>query len=113
MDAGSEGLSVRVPLAEALGRELVVREATTDAEIEAGFAELVKAGIAGLVVQNDPFFDFRRSHMLALSSRHRLPGIFHIREYPADGSAIFWSERFFFSRKIFFSMPLICIGLYP
>jgi hypothetical protein len=71
--------------AKALGRELVVQKAATDAEIDAGFAELVKAGIAGLVVQNDPFFDSRRSQILALSSRHRLPGIFHIREYPSDG----------------------------
>jgi putative ABC transport system substrate-binding protein len=68
-----------------LGRELVVQEAATDAEIESSFAAFVKAGVAGLIVQNDPFFDSRRSHILALSSSNRLPGIFHIREYPADG----------------------------
>jgi ABC-type uncharacterized transport system substrate-binding protein len=62
-----------------------VQESTTDAEIETGFAALVKVGIAALIVQNDPFFDSRRSQILALSSRHQLPGIFHIREYPADG----------------------------
>jgi putative tryptophan/tyrosine transport system substrate-binding protein len=71
--------------AKSLGRELVVQEAATDAEIEAGFAALVKAGVTALVVQNDPFFDSRRSQIVALSSRHRLPGIFHIREFPADG----------------------------
>jgi putative tryptophan/tyrosine transport system substrate-binding protein len=71
--------------ARTLGRELVVQEASTDAEIEAGFAALVKAGVTALVVQNDPFFDSRRSQIVALSSRHRLPGIFHIREFPADG----------------------------
>ena len=71
--------------AKQFGRELVVQEAATDAEIEAGFAAFVKAGVAGLIVQNDPFFDSRRSHILALSSSNRLPGIFHIREYPADG----------------------------
>jgi ABC-type uncharacterized transport system substrate-binding protein len=71
--------------AKALGHELVVQEATTGAEIEAGFSALVTAGVAGLVVQNDPFFDSRRSQILALSFRHKLPGIFHIREYPADG----------------------------
>jgi putative ABC transport system substrate-binding protein len=74
--------------AKALGRDLVVQEAATDAGIEAGFAELLKAGVAGLIVQNDPFFDSRRSQILALSSRHRLPGIFHIREYPADGGLL-------------------------
>ena len=71
--------------AQTLGREIVVQQATTDAEIEAAFAELVKAGVAGLIVQNDPFFVSRRDQILALSSRNRLPGIFHIREFPADG----------------------------
>ena len=71
--------------AKSLGRELVVQAATTDAEIEAGFAALVKAGVTALLVQNDPFFDSRRSQIVALSSRYELPGIFHIREFPADG----------------------------
>ncbi len=71
--------------AKSLGRELVVQEAATDAEIETAFAALDKAGIGGLIVQNDPFFDTRRSQILALSARNRLPGIFHIREFPADG----------------------------
>jgi putative tryptophan/tyrosine transport system substrate-binding protein len=71
--------------AKELGRELVVQEAATDAEIESSFAAFAKAGVAGLIVQNDPFFDSRRSHIVALSASIRLPGIFHIREYPADG----------------------------
>ena len=71
--------------AQTLGRELVVQEAATDAEIEAGFTALVKAGVTALAVQNDPFFDSRRGQIVALSSRHRLPGIFHIREFPVDG----------------------------
>jgi ABC-type uncharacterized transport system substrate-binding protein len=71
--------------AKELGRELVVQEAATDAAIEAAFAAFASAGVAGLIVQNDPFFDSRRSHILALSARDRLPGIFHIREFPADG----------------------------
>ena len=68
-----------------LGRELLVQEAATDAAIEAAFAAFAKAGAAGLIVQNDPFFDSRRSRIVALSASSRLPGIFHIREYPADG----------------------------
>ena len=71
--------------AKSLDLELVVQEASTDAEIEAGFAALVDADVTALLVQNDPFFDSRRSQIVALSSRHRMPGIFHIREFPADG----------------------------
>jgi putative ABC transport system substrate-binding protein len=47
--------------AQTLGRELFVQEAATDAKIDASFEKLVKAGAAGLIVQNDPFFD-SRSH---------------------------------------------------
>lgn len=71
--------------AQTLGRELVVQGAATDAEIEAGIAALVKAGATALMVQNDPFFDSRRNQIVALSSHYRLPGIFHIRDFPADG----------------------------
>jgi putative ABC transport system substrate-binding protein len=71
--------------AKELGRELVVQEAATDAAIEAAFAAFAKASAAGLIVQNDPFFDSRRKQIVALAASNRLPGIFHIREYPADG----------------------------
>jgi putative ABC transport system substrate-binding protein len=71
--------------AQVLGRELIVKEAATAAEIDERFVELTEAGVAALIVQNDPFFDSRRGQILALSSRHRLPGIFHIREFPMDG----------------------------
>ncbi|MCP4621474.1 MAG: ABC transporter substrate-binding protein [Bradyrhizobium sp.] len=71
---------------KSLGRALVVQEAATDAEIAAGFDALVKADVSALVVQNDPFFDSRRSQIIALSSRHRIPVIAHIREYPVDGA---------------------------
>jgi putative tryptophan/tyrosine transport system substrate-binding protein len=85
MEAVDEFRRSVVTAAQSLGRELVVQSATTDAEIDAGFAALIKAGVAALAVQNDPFFDSRRSRIIALSSRHQLPGIFHIREFPTDG----------------------------
>lgn len=71
--------------AQSLGRELTVQEAATDTEIAAAIAALAKAGVGGVIVQNDPFFDSRRSQIVALFSNSRLPGIFHIREFPADG----------------------------
>jgi putative tryptophan/tyrosine transport system substrate-binding protein len=83
--AGAAQAQAVAAAAKELGRELVVQEAATDAEIESGFAAFAKAGVTGLIVQNDPFFDSRRSHIVALSASNRLPGIFHIREYPADG----------------------------
>ncbi len=72
---GTEPAKQLQQAAQTLGREVVAQSATTDVEIEAAFSVLVKAGADGLVVQNDPFFDTRRSLIVALSSRHRLPGI--------------------------------------
>ena len=71
--------------ARTLSRKLVVKEATTEVEIDSALAGMVEAGVTALIVQNDPFFDSRRDKILALSARYRLPGIFHIREFPADG----------------------------
>jgi putative ABC transport system substrate-binding protein len=72
--------------AATLGRNLIVQQAATDAEIDASFDALVKARAGALVVQNDPFFDSRRSRIIALSSQNRIPVVAHIREYPADGA---------------------------
>jgi len=85
MQAVNEFQQSLVTAAQSLGRELIVQSATTDAEIDAAFAALIKAGIAALVVQNDPFFDSRRSQIIALSSRDQLPGMFHIRDFPSEG----------------------------
>src|SRR5204863_9586972 len=82
---GSEPANQLQQAAQTLGRKVVVQSAATDAEIEATFAALAKAGVDGLIVQNDPFFDSRRSLIVPLSAGYRLPGIFHIREFPADG----------------------------
>jgi putative ABC transport system substrate-binding protein len=72
---GTEPAEQLQQAAKTLSREVVVQSATTDAEIEAAFAALAKSGADVLVVQNDPFFDSRRSLIVARSSRHRLPGI--------------------------------------
>jgi putative tryptophan/tyrosine transport system substrate-binding protein len=82
---GTEPANQLRQAAQTLSREVVVQSASTDAEIEAAFAALLKAGVDGLMVQNDPFFDSRRGLIVALSSHQQLPGIFHIREFPADG----------------------------
>jgi putative tryptophan/tyrosine transport system substrate-binding protein len=68
-----------------LGRQLVVVAASSEAEIDTSFAELVKSGAKALVVQNDPFFDSRRAQLIALAAQRRIPAIYHIREFTADG----------------------------
>jgi putative ABC transport system substrate-binding protein len=71
--------------AAGIAREPLVVSASTDEEIEAAFVQLVQARIAGLVVENDPFFDSQRKRLIRLTAQHSIPAIYHIREFPIDG----------------------------
>jgi putative tryptophan/tyrosine transport system substrate-binding protein len=71
--------------AAGIKREPLVVGASTDEEIDSAFARLVQARIAGLVVENDPFFDSRRERLIRLTAQHSIPAIYHIREFPLAG----------------------------
>ena len=38
-----------------------------------------------MVVENDPFFDSRREHLIRLAAQRSIPAIYHIREFPVAG----------------------------
>jgi len=71
--------------ARSLGHRLLILEASTESQIAASFARLSRDRVGALVVQNDAFFDSQRSQLVALASRHSIPAIYHIREFPATG----------------------------
>ena len=71
--------------APAMGRESLIVGASTDAEIDSAFSLLVQKRVAGLVVENDPFFDSRRERLIQLTAERSMPAIYHIREYPVAG----------------------------
>jgi putative tryptophan/tyrosine transport system substrate-binding protein len=71
--------------ADALGRRLLVLDASTPAELEPSFESIVKKSAGALVLQNDPFFDSQRDRLIALAEQYAVPSIYHIREYPAAG----------------------------
>jgi putative ABC transport system substrate-binding protein len=71
--------------ARALGRELLVLNASTDAEIDAAFATLLQRGAGALVMGGDPFFRSRLDRLTALTQRHRIPASYVAREFPAAG----------------------------
>jgi ABC-type uncharacterized transport system substrate-binding protein len=68
-----------------MGREPLVVGASTDAEIDSAFSLLVQKRVAGIVVENDPFFDSRRERLIQLTRARSIPAIYHIREFPVAG----------------------------
>jgi putative ABC transport system substrate-binding protein len=49
--------------AEETGRRLLVVNASSEVELEAGLSKIADARVSGVVVQNDPFFDSQRDHL--------------------------------------------------
>jgi putative ABC transport system substrate-binding protein len=71
-----------------IGQRLVVAQASTDAELDAGFAALVKRRADALLVAADPYFDTRRDRIVGLARRERLPAIYQFREYVLAGGLL-------------------------
>jgi ABC-type uncharacterized transport system substrate-binding protein len=71
--------------AEKLNQRLVVLKGGSDAEIEASFASLEPNQVNALIVAADPFYDPRRARLIELSAQHKMPTLYHFRDFPAAG----------------------------
>jgi putative ABC transport system substrate-binding protein len=70
--------------ARALGRQLQVVTATTEAELEPAFAAAQRHADA-LFVPPDPFFTSHREQLVVLAARHAIPTSYAFREYAEAG----------------------------
>ena len=75
--------------ARRLGLEIVLVEASNEAEIDKTFESAVHQGAAALLAV-DAYFESRRDQIAALSLRHRLPAVLGSRESVAAGLLMFY-----------------------
>src|SRR5262245_33574054 len=71
--------------ARTLGLGLHVVKASTEGELESGFASLVQLGVGALLVAQEPSYFRWREQIIALAARHAIPATYGQREYPAAG----------------------------
>jgi putative ABC transport system substrate-binding protein len=71
--------------ARAIGQQTDVFRASSENEIDAAFAGLVRRGDGALLVADDPFFSVRRSQIVALAARHGVPTIYYAQYFAAVG----------------------------
>jgi ABC-type uncharacterized transport system substrate-binding protein len=74
--------------ARAMGKQVVIFNASSDAEIETAFVNIVQALPGALLVGADPFFNSRRGLIVALAARHAIPAIYEWREFAEAGGLI-------------------------
>jgi putative ABC transport system substrate-binding protein len=70
------------------GVQLHIVEASAEADFEKAFASLASLQAGALVVGADPFFNARRSQIVALAAQHSLPTIYEWREFVDAGGLI-------------------------
>ena len=77
-----------------LGVQAVLRNASTETEIDAAFADFVQQKVGALLLGNDPFFGSQREKLAALAIRHRLPAISFRREFAEAGGLVSYGPLF-------------------
>lgn len=78
-------LSEAAAAAEMLGRKLTPLKVASDADFEPAFASLATEKNVALVVQTDPFIDFRVDALVALAARYRIPAVYGLDQFPRAG----------------------------
>jgi putative tryptophan/tyrosine transport system substrate-binding protein len=66
--------------------------ASTESEIDVGFARLVQQQADALIVSAVPFFEAQRNQIIKLAALHSLPTVYPIREFPAAGGLMSYGD---------------------
>lgn len=74
--------------AKALGIQVDIVEASTDAELEAAFAAISQKPGSAVLMGTDAFFFIRREKIAGLAARYRLPACYDNRPYAEAGGLI-------------------------
>ena len=71
--------------AQAIGRQLIILDVSSDSDLETAFAMLVQRGADALLVGSGAFMNSHRERLVALAARHGLPAIYAQRETAEGG----------------------------
>ena len=79
--------------ANALGKEMLVLNASSDRELDAAFATMAQQQVRALLFGSDTFFVDRRDYFVSLAAHYRIPAMSHVREYVQAGGLIAYGNR--------------------
>jgi putative ABC transport system substrate-binding protein len=79
--------------AQAMGLSVQIFNASTDRDIDAAFAALVRERPDALFVMPDPVFNRRRVQLVHLASRYALPAIYWQREFAEAGGLMSYGSN--------------------
>ena len=68
-----------------LGRNVLVVNSTTEAELEVALSSLAEQRVVGFIATPDVFFFRKRDRIVTWASRHAVPGMYGSRDFPKSG----------------------------
>jgi putative ABC transport system substrate-binding protein len=80
--------------AQVNGLKVRVLSASTEVEIDAGYATLTESRADVFIVGADPLFQTLRNRLIALAARYATPSIYLNREFPLSGGLISYGVDF-------------------
>lgn len=80
--------------AAAIGRQIEIVTAATKSDIDTAFATFVKIRADGFLISPEALFVANRGQILTLATRHRIPGMYHRREFAAAGGLMSYGSSF-------------------
>ena len=81
-------------VAQRLNQRTAVANASSSAEFEPAIAELVARGATALLIHPDAFFTGYRQQLVSAVARHRLPAIYHFKEFVTSGGLVSYGADF-------------------
>jgi putative ABC transport system substrate-binding protein len=98
-DGGIPATDIQVA-ARAVGVELRVLAANTDANIDSIFPTFAQQGTGALLIASDPFFTSRIDHLAALTERYAVPASYIFREFAAAGGLMSYGTNRFETARL-------------
>ena len=71
-----------------IGRNILIVEASDDAELKAAFGALLQKRVGVLVVVWDPLIESRRRRIIDFAAENRLPDIYQLKDFAVNGALI-------------------------
>jgi putative tryptophan/tyrosine transport system substrate-binding protein len=80
--------------AQSLGVELQILEVRKPVELPKAFHAMTSAKVKGVIVLADPMFIAQRRKIVELALSHRLPAIYHLRNFVESGGLISYGAEY-------------------
>jgi len=74
--------------AQVMGQQIHFFEVSSESDLDAAFAALVRRQIGGLLIVDDPLFSSHAARLVALTAQHAVPTIHYRREFISAGGLL-------------------------